>query len=46
MKIGAGCCAQGSCGCPITGSVKARLDVAQSNLVWWKVSLPMTEWVD
>ena len=33
--------AQRSCGCPLPGSVKARLDGALSNLVWWKMSLPM-----
>jgi len=33
--------AQRSCGCPLLEVFKARLDGALSNLVWWKVSLPM-----
>jgi len=33
--------AQRSCGCPSLAVFKARLDGALSNLVWWKVSLPV-----
>ena len=29
--------------CPSLAVFKARLDGALSNLVWWKVSLPMAE---
>jgi len=34
--------AQRSCGFPSLEVFKARSDGALSNLVWWKVSLPMT----
>jgi len=33
--------AQRSCGCPLPGMFKARLEGSLSNLGWWKVSLPM-----
>jgi len=36
----AGCDAEGE-DAPSLGVFKARLDEALSNLVWWKVSLPM-----
>ena len=32
---------QRSCGCPIPGDFKARLDGALGSLTWWVAALPM-----
>jgi len=31
--------AQGGCGCPISGGIQSRLDVALGSLVWWLATL-------
>jgi len=35
--------AQSSCGCPILGGFKARLDGAMGSLSWWMVTSPQQE---